>query len=97
MCLAVTCYLHFWQNDRDILRAAAGNTEEERIPKYVQYEIRLNSTYYKLLIYHRKGVAISLRFLTSFDATTDQTTAEMKPVPNKHTAHFLYKRSFIDR
>ena len=28
-CLAVTCHLHFWQNDRDLLRAAtsvAGNT-----------------------------------------------------------------------
>ena len=23
MCLAVTCYQHFWQNDRDLLRAAA--------------------------------------------------------------------------
>ena len=22
-CLAVTCHLHFWQNDRDILRATA--------------------------------------------------------------------------
>ena len=22
-CLAVTCYLHFWQNDRDLLRATA--------------------------------------------------------------------------
>ena len=22
-CLAVTCHLHFWQNDRDLLRAAA--------------------------------------------------------------------------
>ena len=23
MCMAVTCYPHFWQNDRDLLRAAA--------------------------------------------------------------------------
>ena len=23
-CLAVTCHLHFWQNDRDLLRATAG-------------------------------------------------------------------------
>ena len=23
MCLAVTCHLHFWQNDRDLLRATA--------------------------------------------------------------------------
>ena len=23
VCLAVTCYLHFWQNDRDLLRATA--------------------------------------------------------------------------
>ena len=22
-CLAVTCHLHFWQNDRDLLRAVA--------------------------------------------------------------------------
>ena len=22
-CLAVTCHLHFWQNDRDLLRAIA--------------------------------------------------------------------------
>ena len=33
-CLAVTCHLHFWQNDRDFLRATAGgNTGVERIPK----------------------------------------------------------------
>ena len=23
VCLAVTCHLHFWQNDRDLLRAIA--------------------------------------------------------------------------
>ena len=32
-CLAVTCYLHFWQNDRDLLRATAvthgGGTDTE--------------------------------------------------------------------
>ena len=32
-CLAVTCHLHFWQNDRDFLRATVGNTGVERIPK----------------------------------------------------------------
>ena len=26
VCLAVTCHLHFWQNDRDLLRAYCGNT-----------------------------------------------------------------------
>ena len=26
-CLAVTCHLHFWQNDRDLLRAAAVTRE----------------------------------------------------------------------
>ena len=32
--LAVTCHLHFWQNDRDLLRATqCGNTGVERIPK----------------------------------------------------------------
>ena len=31
--LAATCHLHFWQNDRDLLRATAvGNTGVERIP-----------------------------------------------------------------
>ena len=31
--LAVTCHLHFWQNDRDLLRdTVAGNTGVERIP-----------------------------------------------------------------
>ena len=34
-CLAVTCHLHFWQNDRDLLRATAvtrgmGGTDTER-------------------------------------------------------------------
>ena len=32
-CLAVTCHLHFWQNDRDFLRATAvtrgGGTDTE--------------------------------------------------------------------
>ena len=32
-CLSVTCHLHFWQNDQDLLRATAGNTGLERIPK----------------------------------------------------------------
>ena len=26
-CLAVTCHLHFWQNDRDLLRATGTDTE----------------------------------------------------------------------
>ena len=30
-CLAVACHLHFWQNDRDLLRATA--VTRERIPK----------------------------------------------------------------
>ena len=32
VCLAVACYLHFWQNDRDLLRATAvtrGGTDTE--------------------------------------------------------------------
>ena len=32
-CLAVTCHLHFWQNDRDLLRATAVTRGFERIPK----------------------------------------------------------------
>ena len=32
-CLAVTCHLHFWQHDRDLLRATAVSREVERIPK----------------------------------------------------------------
>ena len=36
-CLAVTCHLHFWQNDRDFLRATVvtrgWNAGVERIPK----------------------------------------------------------------
>ena len=26
-CLAITCHLHFWQNDRDLLRATAVTRE----------------------------------------------------------------------
>ena len=34
-CLAVTCHLHFWQNDRDLLRATAVTRGlNARIPKY---------------------------------------------------------------
>ena len=32
-CLAVTCHLSFWQNDRDLLRATAVTRVGERIPK----------------------------------------------------------------
>ena len=33
-CLAVTCHLHFWQNDRDFLRATVVTRGGgERIPK----------------------------------------------------------------
>ena len=31
--LAVTCHLHFWQNDRDLLRATAATRGVERMPK----------------------------------------------------------------
>ena len=30
--LDVTCHLHFWQNDRDLLRVTAGNMGFERTP-----------------------------------------------------------------
>ena len=33
-CLAVTCHLHFWQNDRDLLHATEVTWGVERIPKY---------------------------------------------------------------
>ena len=32
-CLAVTCHLHFWQNDRDFLRATVVTRGVEWIPK----------------------------------------------------------------
>ena len=32
-CLAVTCHLHLWQNDRDLLLATAVTPGMERIPK----------------------------------------------------------------
>ena len=32
VCFAVTCHLHFWQNDRDRLRAATVTRGMERIP-----------------------------------------------------------------
>ena len=32
-CLAVTCYLHFWQNDQGLLHATAVTRGVERIPK----------------------------------------------------------------
>ena len=31
-CLAVTCHLHFWQNDRDLLRATAVNMGDTKYP-----------------------------------------------------------------
>ena len=35
VCLAVTCHLHFWQNDRDLLRATAVTRGwVERLPKW---------------------------------------------------------------
>ena len=30
-CLAVTCHLHFWQNDRDLLLATVGGTVDAEI------------------------------------------------------------------
>ena len=33
-CLAETCHLHFWQNDRDLLRATVVNTGVEQIPEH---------------------------------------------------------------
>ena len=32
-CLAVTCHLHFWQNDQGLLHATAVTRGVERIPK----------------------------------------------------------------
>ena len=37
VCLAVTCHLHFWQNDRDLLRATAVTRE------WNEYEIRVST------------------------------------------------------
>ena len=34
MCLSVTCHLHCWQNDQDILCATAVTHGVEQIPKY---------------------------------------------------------------
>ena len=31
VCLAVTCHLHFWQHDRDLLRAAAKEESAQKI------------------------------------------------------------------
>ena len=33
VCLAVTRHMHFWQNDRDLLRDTAVTRGVERIPK----------------------------------------------------------------
>ena len=37
--LAVTCHLHFWQNDRDLLRATAVTRGVEQIPKLESAQI----------------------------------------------------------
>ena len=34
VCLAVTCHLHFWQNDRDLFTCYCGNTGVEQILKW---------------------------------------------------------------
>ena len=36
-CLGVTCHLHFWQNDRGILRATAVTRGVERTPNKSQH------------------------------------------------------------
>ena len=36
-CLGVTCHLHFWQNDRGLLRDTAVNTGVERTPNKSQH------------------------------------------------------------
>ena len=38
LCLGVTCDMHFWQNDQDLLRGYYFNTAVERIPKWVSTE-----------------------------------------------------------
>ena len=37
VCLAVTCYLHFWQNDRDLLRSAAVTRQWKRYQNKSQH------------------------------------------------------------
>ena len=34
VCLSVTCHLHFWQNDRDLLRATGGTDTEIRVDQH---------------------------------------------------------------
>ena len=36
-CLGVTCHLHFWRNDRGLLRATTGTREWERTPNKSQH------------------------------------------------------------
>ena len=76
VCLAVTCHLHFRQNDRDLLRASAvHNTEVERIPKITSQHRKLTMKK-KILPPLMPGLEPE-----TFRSRDRRSTTELSPLP----------------
>ena len=82
-CLAVTCHLHFWRNDRGLLRATAVTRG---------WNGYRNKSQHRKLPWRRKYSSRSCRDLNPrpFDHEPGALTIELSPSPYIHRACFSY-------
>ena len=74
--LAVSCHLHFWQNDQDLLRATAvtrGSNEYRNKPESAQKKLTLEK---KILRQLMQGLEPG-----TFDLKSGALTTELPPFP----------------
>ena len=74
-CLVVTCHLHFWQNDRDLLRATVvtqGGTDTE-------IRVSTESRPWRRKFFRRSSRDSNPR---PFDHESGALTTELSPTPN---------------
>ena len=86
MCLAVTCHLHFWLNDRDLLRATAVTRERNG------YQHKSSQ---KTDPGEEKSPATSCGDSNPgpFDHESDALTTELSPLPSKTTKKPIFSPS----
>ena len=79
-CLAVTCHLHFWQNDRDLLRATAVTREWKGYRNKSQHRKHTPSVAFRHLPPNsaRFGYATERALFISAQLSTDSVSALRK-------------------
>ena len=84
--LAITCHLHFWQNDRDLLRAAAVTQTAHGGG---------NNSQHRKLTLEKKNIPGSCRDSNQgpFDHESDALTTELSPLPQAESSLRMWQQS----